>query len=76
METTGTNLFLALFDLLFRDLLIVVVLAAVIVPLYFTRTAAIAVVRRNFKGYFSNPTGYVFLCVFVLLTSFAAFWPQ
>ena len=76
METTGTNLFLALFDLLYRDLLIVVVLAAVIVPLYFTRTAAIAVVRRNFKGYFSNPTGYVFLCVFVLLTSFAAFWPH
>ncbi|MBT4693113.1 MAG: ABC transporter permease [Planctomycetaceae bacterium] len=76
METTGTNLFLALFDLLFRDLLIVVVLAAVIVPLYFTRTAAIAVVRRNFKGYFSNPTGYVFLCVFVLFTSFAAFWPH
>ncbi|MEE2843695.1 MAG: Gldg family protein, partial [Planctomycetota bacterium] len=76
METTGTNLFLALFDLLFRDLLIVVILAAVIVPLYFTRTAAIAVVRRNFKGYFSNPTGYVFLCVFVLLTSFAAFWPH
>jgi len=76
METTGTNLFLALFDLLFRDLLIVVVLAAIIVPLYFTRTAAIAVVRRNFKGYFSNPTGYVFLCVFVLLTSFAAFWPH
>ena len=76
MDTTGTNLFLALFDLLFRDLLIVVVLAAVIVPLYFTRTAAIAVVRRNFKGYFSNPTGYVFLCVFVLLTSFAAFWPH
>ena len=76
MDTTGTNLFLALFDLLFRDLLIVVVLAAIIVPLYFTRTAAIAVVRRNFKGYFSNPTGYVFLCVFVLLTSFAAFWPH
>jgi ABC-2 type transport system permease protein len=76
METTGTNLFLALFDLLFRDLLIVVVLAAVIVPLYFTRTAAVAVIRRNFKGYFSNPTGYVFLCVFVLLTSFAAFWPH
>ena len=43
MDTTGTNLFLALFDLLFRDLLIVVVLAAIIVPLYFTRTAAIAV---------------------------------
>ena len=73
---TGTNLFIALFDLVFRDLLIVFILAAIMVPLYYTRTAAIAVVRRNFKGYFSNPTGYVFLCVFVLLTSFAAFWPH
>ena len=32
--------------------------------------------KRNFVGYFSNPTGYVFLCLFVLLTSFAAFWPH
>lgn len=37
---------------------------------------AFAVMRRNFVGYFSNPTGYVFLCLFVLLTSFAAFWPH
>ncbi len=27
-------------------------------------------------GYFTNPTGYVFLCLFVLLTSMAAFWPH
>ena len=32
--------------------------------------------KRNFVGYFSNPTGYVFLCMFVLLTSIAAFWPH
>ena len=38
--------------------------------------AATAVLKRNFVGYFSNPTGYVFLCLFVLLTSFAAFWPH
>nr|MCU0824149.1 GAF domain-containing protein [Leptospira sp.] len=41
-----------------------------------TRRASYAVLKRNFYGYFSNPTGYVFLCLFVLLTSMAAFWPH
>ena len=41
-----------------------------------TKAAAFAVLHRNFVGYFSNPTGYVFLCLFVLLSSFAAFWPH
>ena len=40
------------------------------------RKASFAVLKRNFVSYFSTPTGYVFLCLFVLLTSFAAFWPH
>lgn len=35
-----------------------------------------AVFLRNFVSYFANATGYVFICVFALLSSFAAFWPN
>ena len=35
-----------------------------------------AVFKRNFVSYFLNPTGYVFICVFVLLNSVAAFVPD
>lgn len=63
-------------DLLIRDALFLVVLAAIVTPLCVKKRATLAVLKRNFVGYFSNPTGYVFLCLFVLLTSFAAFWPH
>lgn len=35
-----------------------------------------AVFSRNFVSYFMNPTGYVFICVFVMLSTIAAFWPN
>lgn len=58
------------------DMIFLVILIVLMLPLGIWRQAAFAVMKRNFIGYFSNPTGYVFLCLFVLLTSFAAFWPH
>lgn len=55
------------------------IIASVMHVVYLRTTSsgriAFAVLKRNFIGYFSNPSGYVFLCLFVLLTSLAAFWP-
>jgi gliding motility-associated transport system permease protein/gliding motility-associatede transport system auxiliary component len=33
-----------------------------------------AVFKRNFMSYFSNPLGYLFITLFVLVSSFMAFW--
>ena len=63
--------YLLIYDLLFLGVMLVLVLL-----LARGRRVAYAVLKRNFYGYFSNPTGYVFLCLFVLLTSMAAFWPD
>ena len=57
-------------------LVVVGVFLALMIPLSKLKHAAYAVLKRNFFAYFSNPTGYVFLCLFVLLTSLAAFWPH
>ncbi|KAA1262365.1 ABC-type uncharacterized transport system [Rubripirellula obstinata] len=70
-----SNVTTALASLLIYDLIFLLVLFTIVALLSGTKKAAFAVMKRNFVGYFSNPTGYVFLCIFVFLTSVAAFWP-
>ncbi|MGQ9503547.1 MAG: Gldg family protein [Thermogutta sp.] len=36
----------------------------------------LAVAKRNFVSYFASPTAYLFICVFVALSTMAAFWPN
>lgn len=60
----------------FLDVIFLLIVFLLMTPIFFARPASLAVMKRNFVNYFSNPTGYVFLCMFVLLTSFAAFWPH
>jgi ABC-2 type transport system permease protein len=69
------NVSIALVSLLIYDAIFLLILFAIVALLSGTKRAAFAVMKRNFVGYFSNPTGYVFLCIFVFLTSLAAFWP-
>ncbi|MCC9602412.1 Gldg family protein [Stieleria sp. JC731] len=66
----------ALLNLVIMDAIFMCIVLAIFGLLAGTKRAAFAVMKRNFIGYFSNPTGYVFLCIFVFLTSVAAFWPD
>jgi ABC-2 type transport system permease protein len=65
-----------LVNLLFYNAFFLIVLGVLMLFMARKRSVAFAVLKRNFLGYFANPTGYVFLCIFVLLTSMAAFWPH
>lgn len=38
--------------------------------------AILAVFKRNLGSYFGSPSGYVFICAFLLASGLAAFWPQ
>ncbi len=72
---TLNNVAMSMVSLLAYDVVFLLILIAIVALLSGTKRAAFAVMKRNFVGYFSNPTGYVFLCIFVFLTSVAAFWP-
>ena len=60
---------LTLVQMLLIDVCFVGVLALLLSQLARKRQASFAVLRRNFLAYFANPTGYVFLCVFVFTDS-------
>ena len=66
----------ALAGLITIDFVFGIVIALALFFLAKSRRPAYAVMKRNFLAYFTNPTGYVFLCLFVLLTSLAAFWTE
>src|SRR5438034_10839905 len=61
-------------SLVLYNLAFIAVLLLAVVPLAMFRPAAFAIIKRNLVGYFSNPTGYVFLCVFLAATSISLFW--
>ena len=57
------------------DMLFLVLCGIPVVLLAMFKRPAFAVLKRNFIGYFMNPTGYAFLVLFVFLCSLAQFWP-
>ncbi|GIW93257.1 MAG: hypothetical protein KatS3mg110_1298 [Pirellulaceae bacterium] len=71
-----TEMLVELLKLFLIDAIFVGLFVLAVMPLAKYKKAAYAILKRNFVAYFTNPTGYVFLCMFVLLSSFAAFWPH
>lgn len=76
MTAEVVSLLAPLFKLIVIDVIVGLISFLLIMTLARSKQAGYAVLKRNFLGYFANPTGYVFLCLFVLLTSMAAFWPH
>lgn len=62
--------------LLMANTVFLIICLLVLIPLSKFKPATFAVMKRNLFGYFNNPTGYVFICLFVLVGSAFAFWPH
>lgn len=62
--------------LLMADTVFLIICLLLLIPLARLKPATFAVMKRNLFGYFNNPTGYVFICLFVLVGSAFAFWPH
>ncbi len=73
---TAPDLLLPLAQLSIFCAIVSAVSLLLLIPISKKKHATYSLLKRNFAAYFSNPTGYVFICVFMLLSSIAAFWPQ
>ena len=70
------NIFASLFVVFGFDLLFLAPLILGLAGLASISPAAFAIFKRDFLAYFTNTTGYVFLCLFVALCGITAFWSE
>ena len=70
------NMFASLFVVFGFDLLFLAPLILGLAGLASISPAAFAIFKRDFLAYFTNTTGYVFLCLFVALCGITAFWSE
>ena len=75
-ESTFLDVLLQVMRLVMADTLFLIACLLLLLPLSKLKPPTFAVMKRNLFGYFNNPTGYVFICLFVLVGSAFAFWPH
>ena len=66
----------SLFIVIGFDLLFLAPLVLGLAGLASISRAAFAIFKRDFLAYFTNTTGYIFLCLFVALCAITAFWSE
>lgn len=76
LERLFSNLDQISYAVVLRLLLALVIGSGALIAYRALMPTSFAIFRRNFSSYFTNPTGYVFICLFVLLTAVAQFMPD